>query len=66
MKEGLFGDRKPGENFYSRAGELLIIPNGKKTYWYNTEEHEQTGYHGGLHEDEMYIPLSVTRLSKLV
>ena len=66
VKEGLFGGRKPGEKFYSRAGDLLIIPNGKKAYWYNIEEHEQEGFHGGLHEDEMYIPLSVTRLSKLV
>lgn len=66
FKEGLFGDRETGENFYSRAGDLLIIPNGKKAYWYDTDEYEQEGYHGGLHEDEMYVPLSVTRLSELV
>lgn len=66
VKEGLFGDREIGEKFYSRAGHLLIIPNGKKAYWYDIDEYDQIGFHGGLHEDEMYVPLSVTRLSELV
>ena len=63
VKQGLFGNREVGEKFYSRAGELLVIPNGKKAIWY--DDWEQTGYHGGLHEDEMYIPLCTTRLSNL-
>lgn len=66
VEKGLFGDKEVGEKFYSRAGDLLIIPNGRKAYWYDTEEYNQEGYHGGLHEDEMYVPFAVTRLSELV
>jgi predicted AlkP superfamily pyrophosphatase or phosphodiesterase len=66
VEEGLFGHREVGENFYSRAGDLLIIPNGRKAYWYDTDEYEQEGFHGGLHEDEMFVPLTVTRLSELL
>ena len=66
VEEGLFGNRDVGEKFYSRAGELLIIPNERKTCWYNVEEYEQIGYHGGLHEDEMFVPFCITRLSELV
>ncbi len=66
VEEGLFGEREIGEKFHSRAGELLVIPEGRKAYWYDTGDYEQKGFHGGLHEDEVYIPLAVTRLSDLV
>mgnify|MGYP000058140093 CR=1 FL=1 len=66
VEKGLFGDREIGENFYSRAGELLIIPNGRKAYWYDTDEYEQEGFHGGLHEDEMFVPFALSRLSELL
>ena len=63
VTQGLFGTKEVGEKFYSRAGELLIIPNDKKAIWY--DDWEQTGYHGGLHENEMHTPLCITRLSDL-
>jgi ethanolamine utilization protein EutQ (cupin superfamily) len=63
VEEGLFGDRSMGEKFYDRAGEILVIPNGRKRVWYG--EVDKKGVHGGLHEDEMYLPFSVTRLSDL-
>ena len=66
VEKGLFGNREIEENFYSRAGDLVIIPNGRKAYWYDTDEYEQEGFHGGLHEDEMFVPFALSRLSELL
>jgi hypothetical protein len=65
VREELFGDRNPGEKFYARAGELVIIPHGKDAVWFDTEEIEQVGFHGGLHPQEMNIPFAAVNLGDL-
>ncbi|MEF8880650.1 MAG: alkaline phosphatase family protein [Candidatus Nanohaloarchaea archaeon] len=65
VEKNLFGDKPSGQKFYDRAGELVIIPNGREVYWHNTEEIEQIGYHGGLNPQEMNIPFAAVKLADL-
>ena len=66
--EGLFGINKPSRKFRRRIGNLMILPHGTKTVWFRYrkgESLEMRGHHGGLHHDEMTIPLAAARLSDL-
>lgn len=64
----LFGREKEHTKFSSRLGNVLILPKGKKCIWYRylpTQKVEYHGHHGGLTEDEMYIPFITAPLTKL-
>ena len=66
--EGLFGINRPSRKFRRRIGNLMILPHGTKTVWYRYRKGESLdmrGHHGGLHRDEMTIPLAAARLSDL-
>ena len=68
VKEGLFGINRPTRKFRRRIGNLMILPHGTKTVWYRYKKGESLdmrGHHGGLHPDEMTIPLAAARLSDL-
>ncbi len=68
MREGLFGINKPTRKFRRRIGNLMVLPHGTKTVWFRYrkgESLEMRGHHGGLHRDEMTIPLAAARLSDL-
>jgi hypothetical protein len=65
IEQGLFGPGKEAERFRERAGELTIISNGRKIHWFRPEEIEDVGFHGGLHPDEMRVPLLHCELSDL-
>jgi len=61
---GLFGTKRPSEDFVKRAGNLVILPRGAGTvWWYEKKKFELTmyGLHGGLSRDEMEIPLILYR-----
>ena len=65
---GLFGVNKPSRKFRRRIGNLMILPHGNKTVWFRYSKSESLdlrGHHGGLHPDEMTIPLAVARVSDL-
>lgn len=68
IKEGLFGTGKPKEEFYERAGDLLILPKGNHTIWYkhpSGRAFDLLGFHGGLNSEEMLVPYAISKLSKL-
>ncbi len=65
---GLFGVGAPTPTFMERVGNLMVLPKGKGTTWYHhpgVEDLTMTGQHGGMHRDEMTIPLAVARASAL-
>jgi len=68
VNKGLFGQGKITREFVNRAGNLLILPYRNETVWFEhfTDiRYNPIGQHGGLNEEEMLIPLAVTKLSDL-
>lgn len=68
INDGLFGSGDAGKQFVDRAGNLLILPYGNETVWfehYKDIKYNPIGQHGGLNSQEMIVPLAVTRLDKL-
>lgn len=65
---GLFGLGKASEAFLERTGNLLIVPYGKETVWFEHRSGRRInllGQHGGLHPDEMLVPFAAAKLSSL-
>jgi hypothetical protein len=68
IKNGLFGLGEVGNEFFDRVGNLLILPYGNETVWFEHfkgRKFSLHGHHGGLNEEEMLVPLAVTKLSNL-
>lgn len=65
VEKDLFGPGEKAEKFRDRAGDLTIISHGRKIHWFRPEEIEDEGFHGGLHPDEMRVPLLFCELSEL-
>lgn len=71
VKMGVFGVGIPSQEFISRAGNLVVLPYQGSSIWYRNpglEPHRSLGYrghHGGLNEEEMFIPFAVAKLSDL-
>ncbi len=59
---GLFGpgDLHPG--LMDRCGDLLLIPRQKVYLWWANKQNHLRGRHGGLHREEMLVPLLTVRL----
>ena len=69
LKEGLFGNGDLHKKFNSRIGNILILPHGNLTVWYEhfkDEKFDLLGMHGGLSPDEMLIPLAVAKGNQLI
>ncbi|MDG6996471.1 MAG: alkaline phosphatase family protein [Nitrososphaerota archaeon] len=65
IEMGLFGINNPSRRFMERAGDLLVLPRDQKLVWYEHtkgRQFELLGVHGGLSQNEMLIPLGLTRL----
>lgn len=65
LEQGYFGEGKKAERFEKRAGQLTIISEDRRLHWGEPETLEDIGVHGGLHPEEMQIPLLQARLSCL-
>ncbi len=67
LKDGLFGHGAVHRQFKSRTGNILILPHGNVTVWYQREDRilQKRGMHGGLHVDEMLVPFAVAKMSSL-
>ncbi|MBC5793178.1 MAG: alkaline phosphatase family protein [Nanohaloarchaea archaeon] len=65
LEEGYFGEGELADNFKARAGELVIVSNDNKIHWGEPWNLEDIGVHGGLHQEEMKIPLLKFELSDL-
>ena len=67
-EKGLFGLGIPNKEIFERTGNLMILPYGNETVWYENSEGNKIsflGQHGGLHEEEMLVPFAITKLSNL-
>ena len=67
-KNGLFGIGKPRKRFRERVGDLLILPYENHTVWYEHIKGKKIyfrGHHGGLNEEEMFVPFAIANLSEL-
>ena len=67
-EKGLFGLGIPNREVFERIGNLMILPYGNETVWFENSESGKIsflGQHGGLHEEEMLVPFSITKLSNL-
>ncbi|MGD6850961.1 MAG: alkaline phosphatase family protein [Candidatus Bathyarchaeia archaeon] len=67
-KNGLFGLNSVSEGFFERTGNLLILPYGNETVWFENPEDRKISYlgqHGGLSKQEMVVPFAVANLSNL-
>ena len=65
---GLFGLNRPTRKFRRRVGNLMVLPHGNKTVWYQYPGEgklEVGGHHGGLTRAEMTIPLAAAKVSDL-
>jgi hypothetical protein len=64
----LFGLGIPEREVFERTGNLMILPYGNETVWFENSESGKIsflGQHGGLHEEEMLVPFAITKLSDL-
>lgn len=62
----LFGHYKEHEQFTKRIGNILILPEDNVTIWHDflgSESYRVKGDHGGLSEDEIYVPLIVEKIN---
>jgi len=67
-EKGLFGLGIPDKEVFERTGNLMILPYGNETVWYENSEGDKIsflGQHGGLHAEEMLVPFAITKLSNL-
>jgi len=69
FEEGLFGQGDLHKKFRNRVGNILILPRGNSTVWYEhfkDEKIDLLGMHGGLSPDEMLIPFAVAKGNQLI
>lgn len=67
-ESGFFGLGKTSESFLERTGNLLIVPYGRETVWFEHRSGRRInllGQHGGLHPDEMLVPFAAAKLCSL-
>ncbi len=60
VAQGYFGAGTPSEMFQQRIADLVLLPKEHETvFWYEKGRFEMPlwGHHGGLHPDEVDIPL---------
>ncbi|XHH09088.1 MAG: alkaline phosphatase family protein [Candidatus Bathyarchaeia archaeon] len=67
-KKGFFGVGAASEEFFERAGNLMILPYTNETIWFENSEGRRVnflGQHGGLSQEEMLVPFAATNLGSL-
>ena len=67
-EKGLFGLGVASREVFERIGNLMILPYGNETVWFENSENRRIsflGQHGGLNEQEMVVPFAMAELSSL-
>ena len=67
-EKGLFGLGLASKELFERTGNLMILPYGNETVWFENSENGKInllGQHGGLNEQEMFVPFAVAGLNSL-
>ena len=65
---GLFGLGVAGKEILERTGNLMILPYGDQTVWFESSGSRKISYlgqHGGLSEKEMLVPFAIAQLNSL-
>ncbi len=62
LHAGLFGPPPFHEDILTRIGDLVLLPRGDAFLWWHAREDWLVGRHGGLHPEEMFVPLLAARL----
>ena len=58
LQMGLFGLGEDNADLRNRVGDLIAIPVDPEAYlWWPAKANRMNGRHGGLHQDEMLVPL---------
>jgi hypothetical protein len=57
LDSGLLGRGTPNSDIANRIGDLVAIPHGNTYLWWVNKTNVMLGRHGGLHPDEMLVPL---------
>lgn len=57
LDSGLLGRGTPNSDLINRIGDLVAIPHGNAYLWWVNKSNVMLGRHGGLHPDEMLVPL---------
>ena len=57
LDSGLLGIGTPHPDLENRIGDLVVIPHGSAYLWWVNKANVMLGRHGGLHPDEMLVPL---------
>lgn len=66
LKTGLLGNIR--NIFLNRIGDIIILPNKSTCIWFKHTPQKKVsvfGFHGGLSEDEMIIPIISTKISEI-
>jgi len=67
-EKGLFGLGVAGREMLERTGNLMILPYGDQTVWFESSGGRKISYlgqHGGLSEKEMLVPFAIAQLNSL-
>ncbi|MBI3158276.1 MAG: alkaline phosphatase family protein [Chloroflexi bacterium] len=62
LHAGLFGPPPFHEEILNRIGDLVLLPRNDAFLWWHNREDWLVGRHGGLHPEEMLVPLLAARL----
>jgi hypothetical protein len=62
LHAGLFGSPPFHDAIHTRIGDLTLMPRGDAFLWWHSKEDWLVGRHGGLHPEEMLVPLVAARL----
>lgn len=54
---GLFGPGERHPQLLERLGDLIAVAHGDAYLWWSGKENHMVGRHGGLHPEEMLVPL---------
>ena len=66
LERDLFGDGPEAETFRRRLGDLVVCHRDRSVWFGSDRAHlELIGVHGGLHPDEMLVPLGVSDVADL-
>jgi arylsulfatase A-like enzyme len=63
VEAGLFGPGKPHPSLLDRVGDLILVARGRAYLWWADKDDQLMGRHGGLHPQEMLVPLVAASLA---
>jgi hypothetical protein len=62
IQGGLFGPGAPHPDLLDRVGDTIVVARGNAYFWWANKDNILLGRHGGLHPEEMLVPLLAARL----